>query len=904
MDELTADMDDAIVESILSQGIGLGHTLIFDDAFDVSTNLWAGDSAHVTVRDPVSGKVPNSAGGNFSSESVDSSIPTLLESPTSPLPATCDLSMLAGALDVHISDSSHTSGMTDSNSRATSLNGSWGTEYHTAHSAPTVLDTTMILGDSNTISNPCSSSRFRVTSTEAFYATDPSSHLNCSLSNSIASGSAGFHNILPDAMSYCGNQDTLSRGPGRPLEFLKFGMETSRFGTSLHTSELNKTQIADCVDADFISMDNMPYDTVTNIAFETSPSMNLIQYDCNWLWYGPNISYEVHCSKRSILTPNSQTNTISGPNATFRIIPDLSGNDGAAGPEWRQHPMRKRHRHSEIEWKEADEHIKRMYFEESHTAEEIVFALSVIHGFDAALSTIEKRCSVFGKKQKRCRSASKLPEVSKKASKVFAIVSEDLRSKTVEEKRRARLQQELEKEKHRQIQMKKGNKRAAKKRGTHMKYARPYIAGVNIGPFLRTVYIHQEELFHAIDGLVKGWFASKNRSWSIDTRHFHPPPGTAEYAAAWQLMSDQVHSLHMLFKAELYHHANYMLKEVLSGLSITAQANDPSFLVHFGGICHALAAIPTRSKGELQGNPWLGWFLRHFSRISSSALGSHPLVGVVDSMLQVWSSSPRDIKPTLALGQWKVIDTMGCLIDNTHPIILNMGSRCTKNWKSKFSASSTVHQSLHQQLCAAKRQNIQPKELAEVSLDYLYAASREKYNEPVVIHETKALLSSTTKVCRGKVDHKMLQDDAVTRAFVFSTELMATHHLETWRQPEQKENKSPNRDLSYNLVSEAIEILRRGDVQCRVRAAALSKRLSTWIKSHGERAGDRPKAILSDEKRIRVMQEKSRSKEILQSIPERRIEGSRRRIRLRGSSRWRAARKGQAAAKDLLLASL
>ncbi|KAJ2982479.1 hypothetical protein NUW58_g6430 [Xylaria curta] len=529
---------------------------------------------------------------------------------------------------------------------------------------------------------------------------------------------------------------------------------------------------------------------------------------------------------------------------------------------------RKRNRYSNGEWEEADTHISRLYLDKGHTAEEVEFEMSVIHGFEASLSTIKKRVAGWGK-GKRSRTAKALPAISAEG-KIFEIISEQVRNFKSEEWKRQREANAKENENRRKLQIERGNKRGAKKRSS-------------------------EELFHAIDSLFKGLFATGPKSWSADTRRFKSPSNTVNSAGAWQLLADQIASVHMLVEGQLYHHASFMLGQVLVGLRDAARICDPNFMVHFWTICHVLANIPVRSRKAFQGSPWLGWFLRHLQQILISTFGKHPLVVIVDSLFQVWKLSPRDLKPTLGLGHWKAIYTLGGLIGKDHNIVLNMGAHCTKSWKSKFSASSAMVELLRKPLITNARE-LEAEEVAEMKLDYLFAATKEKYNEADIMHEVSQTLSWAGQICRERANQHRLQYDSVTRVFFFASELVATYHLEVWKQPEQKQAKPQNLELGCKVIDEAIEILRHGDQQCRIRAASFSKRLSTWIKGHRRKAGARPKMAAVEEQKKKVLDERARTREIVREITKERIKGSRRR-------KW-TPRKERVVEKDLLLGSL
>ncbi|KAK3303652.1 uncharacterized protein B0T15DRAFT_540900 [Chaetomium strumarium] len=565
----------------------------------------------------------------------------------------------------------------------------------------------------------------------------------------------------------------------------------------------------------------------------------------------------------------------------------------------RHRVVRKRIRHSASEWKEMDSHLRRLYLIHGHTAEEVAFEMFAIHDFEASVGTYQKRLASLGK-DKRLRTARALPDdpsldTKTETPKLFEIVAERVRRTRAEEQRSERNRRKEERNRRRQLQVERGNKKGRKKRK-----AKP-AAGISqgaIGPFLHTIYIHQEELFHAIDAFCKVLFAAGNKSWAADARHFRPPPNTPDSSRAWQLLSDQVAGVQMLVEGQLYHHANYMLRQVLAGLRLAARVPDPSFLLHFWTMCDVFSNIPIRTKGKGQALPWLGWFLRHLKQILASEFGRRPLTVIVDSLLRVWASSPRDLKATLGLGHWKATHTMGDLIGNTHNIVLNMGICCSKTWKSKFSASSTTVKLLHRPLLVAvESPNHEPEHLAEASLNYLRAVTRDPCNEPEVISEASRLLSWTTDMCREKARRQALQYDSVTRAFVAATELVARHYLET-RIPR------PDPECGYKYMGEAVEILRCGDLQCRIRAASFSKRLQTWIKGHRRKKGERSKREAMEEEKMRVAQERVRTREIIRDITKERIKGSRRGKWVRRARVKRALKEGRPLEKNLLLASL
>jgi hypothetical protein len=112
-----------------------------------------------------------------------------------------------------------------------------------------------------------------------------------------------------------------------------------------------------------------------------------------------------------------------------------------------------------------------------------------------------------------------------------------------------------------------------------------------------------------------------------------------------------------------------------------------------------------------------------------------------------------------------------------------------------------------------------------------------------------------------------------------------------------------NCELSYQCMGEAIEILRYSDIQCRIRAASFSKRLSIWIKGHEKRTGDRTKEAAAEEQRRGIFEEKARTREIIRTIAKEQIIGPRQGGRIKGKLRD-TPRDRLVMCRSLLLASL
>lgn len=153
-----------------------------------------------------------------------------------------------------------------------------------------------------------------------------------------------------------------------------------------------------------------------------------------------------------------------------------------------------------------------------------------------------------------------------------------------------------------------------------------------------------------------------------------------------------------------------------------------------------------------------------------------------------------------------------------------------------------------------------------------------------------------------KKNEKKLKYPVTTRAFAFSSELLALYNLETWKTDKTEHIHNSKKAFDYTI--EAIETLRHGDLECKLKPAHLSKRLGVWYKSYCP--GDKLMSKSHKAKGKEVKAEKRRTREILSQIPkepvlmdgDRYIFGNKRASK---NTRWR---RKQRAERDCLLCSI
>jgi hypothetical protein len=412
------------------------------------------------------------------------------------------------------------------------------------------------------------------------------------------------------------------------------------------------------------------------------------------------------------------------------------------------------------------------------------------------------------------------------------------------------------------------------------------------GPIFQP-YIHQEKMFHELDNLIKGCF-DKGKGWTLGISSFILPEGAADYSKSWRLLSAQCSGIALLGDAMLYDHVLFLFSKVLKRSKAAAQSCDPNILVHFWTICHSLCDVrfPKRREFIL-----LRTLLRHLRDEFSKSLGNHSLVRFLDSLIKVLDFSPDDLRTTVGLAYWKTIhalvDSGG--IPRDHRIILKMGSHCTKHWKSKFKARTELLEPPYKAFLQSMEACPNTKVEQKISLlyDYTEAISTSKYNTQDVVDQAIQLWIQSAGLCRERARMQRLHWTKHTQAFAFSTELVAKHSLEYLNEHGKTVSPSHDRSKGFWYMSEAIEILRLGDLQCQIRAFSFSRRLGLWLKSYQEAKN--------------AKEEKFRRLEILSRIPKTVItvsESQKLAVRKKGgnsTTRWRRRRR---MARDTLCSEL
>jgi hypothetical protein len=194
----------------------------------------------------------------------------------------------------------------------------------------------------------------------------------------------------------------------------------------------------------------------------------------------------------------------------------------------------------------------------------------------------------------------------------------------------------------------------------------------------------------------------------------------------------------------------------------------------------------------------------------------------------------RVLKHAIELGYRHTIDKFGCVIGHDHVIIANMWSHYAKHWRG-LSAFDQPKFLANQEL---EMQNKVLDQGAKMSLlyDRIYMLAKGKDDSDDVLRLATELHKGTMSICDDQLSECSNRQERLswsdhTRALDFSAELLDKIRLERG----MREGRTGRCQIKFEAVAETINILRKGDDECRIRAANLSKILSLWYKGLGSR---------------------------------------------------------------------
>jgi hypothetical protein len=291
-------------------------------------------------------------------------------------------------------------------------------------------------------------------------------------------------------------------------------------------------------------------------------------------------------------------------------------------------------------------------------------------------------------------------------------------------------------------------------------------------------YKHHGDILNHLKKLVKGQFDKGNKnSWTYNQFTLF---GAKENSRAWQLLTHQCYSASTLAECGLSSRVTPSLQRLFEGLHEVAKICNPNVLIYFWNICTSLNRLRLSGMPKKQQYPLLRLLLavleKSFSNSRKSSERTHSMIDFLRSLSSILKEDPKDIRETLEMGYKKVIETIGDVIGHDHAIVLNMVSHYAKCYSAHIIVDKVDPKSIlerYKHLIEVTEKTCGSSEEQKIALlyDYIRAMSLSEIDYGVVLK----LHEKTSGICKAQ---QHLKCCLATRAFAFSTELLANMHFE------------------------------------------------------------------------------------------------------------------------------
>lgn len=286
--------------------------------------------------------------------------------------------------------------------------------------------------------------------------------------------------------------------------------------------------------------------------------------------------------------------------------------------------------------------------------------------------------------------------------------------------------------------------------------------------------------------------------------------------ATWQAVFHQCQAVSVLARVGMSPRLNFALQQLFRNMTNAAAEPSSDFFIYFWRIAISLRDIRCHGEQKLQRNKHvlLSTLLKYLRFLFSLVYRNHPFAHFVAWLDDALHEAPLEFK---AVMQWAYASFILCLkkaIGEYHPIILGMMAYHEKNWRTNNSYKSTSIR-MHYDGYIRKAET-ERKDTTLLALEYMDAMSVSEYEDD--FRQTGLLASSMRQKTRPDPGSQ-LGSGLRVQVFIHSTDWLANEHYKR------------NDNRCYEVLADAINILRCGDQICRIWAATFSRRKALWHKS-------------------------------------------------------------------------
>ncbi|KAH9207417.1 hypothetical protein DL95DRAFT_468690 [Leptodontidium sp. 2 PMI_412] len=435
---------------------------------------------------------------------------------------------------------------------------------------------------------------------------------------------------------------------------------------------------------------------------------------------------------------------------------------------------------SEEDWESKKSIIKRTWYEENHTTDELIKEMADFYNFHASKSKYQAHLRSWG------------------------LWKNETKENKGKEKYRSGDSQTRARRRYAQRRLKNFN-------SSKLRWAPNNTSVRMLLENEEGIAMHHSKMSHAIRCMVDSFFDL--RRWTPDSAGIilAPPPRGVDTSKVWQTLIYQSYSAATLSRMQLFKKVNLCLERFANSVDQAAKHCDPNFLIYFWRVCISLNAV--RLPGKLKREPFvlLRIFLKRLERSFSEYHGSHGIIDFLRSLNQVLEDEPpKQFRSTLNRTYQHAIDNLSNLLGDGHATVLGMRRHFSFKFTAKDASGrvccevdlATPYRSL---LYEAE---LKYGQLGEQTISVLYDYASVMSPHTIDLEWVETLHERSARFCRDK---NIKTCDLATRALVFSTELLANDHI------------SKDRNRSLEIMEDTIEILKEGDQDCQVWAKSCSK---------------------------------------------------------------------------------
>ncbi|KJK73491.1 hypothetical protein H634G_11270 [Metarhizium anisopliae BRIP 53293] len=261
---------------------------------------------------------------------------------------------------------------------------------------------------------------------------------------------------------------------------------------------------------------------------------------------------------------------------------------------------------------------------------------------------------------------------------------------------------------------------------------------------------------------------------------------------------------------------NFALQQLFRDIASAAAQLSADFFIYFWRIAISLRDIRCHGEQKLQRNKQflLSTFLKYTRFLFSSVNRNHPFTDFAAWLEHAFHTGPLQFKCVVQWAYWCSIRCVKEAIGDYHPIVLGMMAHHEKNWRTNNSYKSTSIR-MYYDGYIRKAEN-KGKDATLLVLDYMNSMSVSECEAD--FRQTKLLAASVRQKTRPDSGSQWHRDIRV-EAFIQSTDWLANEYYKR------------NDGQCYEVLADAINILRHGDQVCCIWAATFSRRKALWHKS-------------------------------------------------------------------------